>query len=114
MYKFVQLGLNCRYFTQFFRMSHVSYSWEGTTSVSPVNILSEVNVLKDEIFENRRWFHQNPEVSFKEVKTAAKVVELLRSYGIEEIWENIGVTGVVAVIRGGSPGPCIALRADMV
>jgi hippurate hydrolase len=38
---------------------------------------------------------------------------LLRSYGITEVFENIATTGVVAVIRGGQPGPCIGLRADM-
>jgi amidohydrolase len=63
---------------------------------------------------NRRWFHANPELSFQEVKTAAKVAELLRSYGITELWEGVGRTGVVALIRGGAgAGPCIGLRADM-
>jgi amidohydrolase len=54
-----------------------------------------------------------PELSFQEFKTALKIVECLRSYGIDEIWENVGRTGVVALIRGGHPGPCIALRADI-
>jgi amidohydrolase len=52
-------------------------------------------------------------LSFQEFKTAAKVVEILKSYGITEIWEGVGRTGVVALIRGGREGPCIALRADM-
>ena len=39
---------------------------------------------------NRRWFHAHPELSFEEYITAAKVSELLRSYGITEIFENIG------------------------
>lgn len=78
-----------------------------------VRVLPEVSELKDEIVANRRWFHQFPELAFQEVKTAAKVVELLRSYGIEEIWEGVGRTGVVALIRGAHPGKCCALRADM-
>ena len=57
-----------------------------------------------------RWFHANPELSFEEYKTADKVVELLRSYGITEIWEQVGRTGVVALIRGENPGKCCALR----
>ena len=69
--------------------------------------------LRDEAVANRRWFHAHPELSFQEVATAAKVAELLRSIGITELWERVGRTGVVAVIRGGAPGPCIALRADM-
>lgn len=99
-------------------------------NIDNVQILDEVNKLKDEIYDNRRWFHmvihyiiwcylhilcgiQYPELSFKEVNTAKKVVELLKSYGIEEIFESVGMTGVVAIIRGGKPGKCIALRADM-
>eukprot|EP00047_Mylnosiga_fluctuans_P019761 m.85794 g.85794 ORF g.85794 m.85794 type:complete len:398 (+) comp8254_c0_seq1:87-1280(+) len=76
-------------------------------------ILPEVTALKAEIVENRRYFHAHPELSFQEVQTAAHVAALLRGYGITEIFEQIGKTGVVALIRGGAPGPCVALRADM-
>lgn len=84
-----------------------------STCIAPLHILNEVLVLENEINENRRWFHAHPELSFQEVNTAAKVVELLRSYGIDEIYEQVGRTGVVAMIRGAQQGPCIALRADM-
>lgn len=77
------------------------------------NLLPEVEKLRDEIIENRRYFHMYPEVAFKEFKTAEKVAELLRSYGITEVFEKIGQTGVVGIIRGAFPGPCIGLRADM-
>lgn len=70
--------------------------------------------MEEEMVANRRWFHAHPELSFEEFETSAKVIELLRSYGITEIFENIGKTGVVALIRGElGPGPCIGLRADM-
>jgi amidohydrolase len=52
-------------------------------------------------------------LSFKENTTAAKITELLKSYGIDEIYEGCALTGVVAVIRGGEAGPCIGLRADI-
>ena len=65
-----------------------------------VNLVDEVVPLRNEIAQNRRWFHQYPELR-------------LKSYGITEIYEGVATTGVVAVIRGGSGGPCIALRADM-
>ena len=65
------------------------------------------------LVENRRWFHQHPELSFKEFVTARKIAELLRGYGIPEVFEGIAVTGVVALIRGGRPGKCVALRADI-
>ena len=84
-----------------------------STSTEKINYLPEVYAIAPEIIANRRWFHANPELSFQEHKTAAKVVEILKSYGITEIFEGIGQTGVVALIRGGEEGPCIALRADM-
>jgi amidohydrolase len=83
------------------------------TAQEDVNVLPEVFALKEEMQTNRRWFHQYPEFSFKEFKTAAKVVELLKSYGIVNITEKVGKTGVVALIEGALPGPCVALRADM-
>ena len=50
----------------------------ATTCATPLNVLKEVLVLKDEIIANRRWFHAHPELSFKEVVTAAKVAEHLK------------------------------------
>ena len=85
-----------------------------STCAEPVKILPEVAALSQEIIENRRWFHAHPELSFEEHKTAAKIVEILKTYGISEIFEGIGKTGVVAIIRGAdASGPCIGLRADM-
>lgn len=88
-------------------------SIEGSTCAEALNILPEVLSLQAEIESTRRWFHANPELAYKEVKTAAKIVDLLKSYGIDEIYEGCATTGVIAVIRGGSEGPCIALRADI-
>eukprot|EP01040_Poterioochromonas_malhamensis_P011295 gene11295-12304_t len=85
----------------------------NSTADASVHVLQEVHELYPEMVENRRWFHAHPELSFEEVKTAAHIVEVLRSYGIEEIHEKVGRTGVVGIIRGGKPGPCIALRADI-
>ena len=81
--------------------------------MTDLNILPEVLLLQSELIENRRWFHKYPELSFQEYKTASKIVEILRSYDITEIFENIGRTGVVALIRGTQSGPCVALRADI-
>jgi amidohydrolase len=88
-------------------------SSKESTSTAPISFLPEVVALTSEIVANRRWFHAHPELSFQEHKTAAKVVEILKSYGITEIFEGIGRTGVIAILRGNGPGPCIALRADM-
>jgi amidohydrolase len=60
----------------------------------------------------RRDFHQNPELSNREFRTSKIVADHLKSLGIE-IRTGIAHTGVVGVLKGGKPGPVIALRADM-
>jgi len=84
------------------------------TCTADVKIPDSVSILYDEMVSNRRHFHAYPEFSFKEFETSKKVVELLRSYGIVDIKEKVGQTGVVAMIYGeAGEGPCVALRADM-
>ena len=68
--------------------------------------------MEPKLIEWRRHFHQNPELSNREVKTAAKVAEHLKSLGIE-VKTGVAHTGVVGILKGGKPGPVIALRADM-
>ncbi len=60
----------------------------------------------------RRDFHQNPELGNREFRTSRIVAEHLRALGIE-VREKVAHTGVVGVLRGGKPGPVVALRADM-
>jgi amidohydrolase len=60
----------------------------------------------------RRDIHQHPELSNREVRTAGKVAEHLKSLGIE-VKTGIAKTGVVGILKGAKPGPVIALRADM-
>jgi amidohydrolase len=64
------------------------------------------------LIEWRRHLHQHPELSNRETETARYVVERLRSFGLEP-QTGIARTGVVAVLKGGRPGPMVALRADM-
>jgi amidohydrolase len=61
----------------------------------------------------RRHLHEHPEFGFEEKQTAHFVAEKLRTFGITEIAEGIGRTGVVASIRNGTGDRVIALRADM-
>ncbi|RPE80082.1 M20 family metallopeptidase [Vulcaniibacterium tengchongense] len=68
--------------------------------------------LRDEVVAWRRDFHQRPELSNREERTAAKVAERLRALGLKPR-TGIAHHGVVAIIEGGKPGPRIALRADM-
>ncbi|QYK39862.1 MAG: amidohydrolase [Paracoccaceae bacterium] len=63
----------------------------------------------------RRDFHENPELLFEVHRTAARVADLLRDYGCDEVVTGIGRTGVVGVIKGrtDTQGRVIGLRADM-
>ncbi len=60
----------------------------------------------------RRDIHAHPELSNRETRTAELVAQHLRSLGLE-VRTGVAKTGVVAVLRGGRPGPVVALRADM-
>ena len=79
-------------------------------------IVAEIDRLASEVeskvIEWRRDIHQNPELGNREFRTAAKVADHLRSLGIE-VQTEVAHTGVVGVLRGGQPGPVVALRADM-
>lgn len=60
----------------------------------------------------RRDIHQHPELSGEEVRTAKLVADHLRALGLE-VRTGVGGHGVVGTLRGGKPGPVVALRADM-
>ena len=60
----------------------------------------------------RRDFHQNPELGNREKRTAGVVAAHLKALGME-VREQVAHTGVVGVLKGGKPGPVVALRADM-
>ena len=65
-----------------------------------------------EITEERHQIHQHPELGNRETRTAALVAEHLRKLGLE-VKTGIAYTGVVGILKGGRPGPVIAVRADM-
>lgn len=65
-----------------------------------------------EVIELRHWFHQNAELSNREFKTAEKIAATLKEIGLEP-QTGIAKTGVVAVLKGGKPGPVVGLRADI-
>jgi len=60
----------------------------------------------------RRDIHEHPELSNRETRTAEIVANHLRSLGLE-VRTGVAHTGVVGVLKGGKPGPVVALRADM-
>ncbi len=68
--------------------------------------------VEPKVIEWRRDIHEHPELSNREYRTAEKVAKHLKSLGME-VTTGIGHTGVKGVLKGGHPGPVVALRADM-
>lgn len=68
--------------------------------------------IEQKVIDWRRDFHQHPELSNREFKTAEKVAAHLRSLGME-VQTGVAKTGVVGILKGNKPGKVIALRADM-
>lgn len=65
-----------------------------------------------DVIELRHWFHENAELSNREFKTAEKITAALKEMGLEPQM-GVAKTGVVAILKGGKPGPVVALRADI-
>ena len=78
-------------------------------------IINRVAEYQREIAAWRQDFHRHPELQYDVTRTAERVAELLRQFGVDEVATGIGRTGVVAVIKGrnGGAGRTVALRADM-
>ena len=76
-------------------------------------VINRIAEFSEEIVGWRRDFHTHPEILYDVHRTAARVAELLRSFGVDEVVEGIGRTGVVGVIKGRGPGKTLGLRADM-
>lgn len=73
---------------------------------------SKAELLQSKTNSWREQIHQNPELGNREFKTARLVAAHLRSLGME-VQEGVAKTGVVGLLKGERPGPCVALRADM-
>ena len=76
-------------------------------------ISAHADRLEERVIEWRRHIHANPELGNREFETAKMVAAHLRRLGFDEVREKVAYTGVVGVLKGGKPGPCVALRADM-
>ena len=71
-----------------------------------------IAAVEQKVIDWRRDFHANPELSNREFETGKKVAAHLESLGIE-VRQEVAYTGVVGILKGGKPGPVVALRADM-
>jgi amidohydrolase len=87
------------------------------------NVVAQKNGLRTQVSEKalsieqkviawRRDFHEHPELGNNEVRTAGIIAKHLQSLGME-VKAGVAKTGVVGILKGGKPGPVVALRADM-
>jgi amidohydrolase len=79
---------------------------------SPAWLDTDTTAAHPKVIELRRDFHANPELSNAEERTARVVAERLRALGLE-VKTGVAKHGVVALLKGGKPGKCVAVRADM-
>ena len=82
----------------------------GAQGAAVDELLAQV---QDTIIRLREHIHQYPELGNREFKTAELVANHLRALGFDEVRTGIAHTGVVGILRGGLPGPVVAVRADM-
>ena len=87
-----------------------------TALIAEESLLAQVETLAPsvdgKVLEWRRYFHEHPELSNREFNTSKTIEEALRGMGME-VWTGIAHTGVVGILRGGKPGPVVAVRADI-
>lgn len=80
--------------------------------VLPKNFNDLTKQIEPSLIEWRRHFHEFPELSNREFNTGKYIADYLKSIGLE-VKYPVAKTGVVAILRGGKPGPNIGLRADI-
>lgn len=76
-------------------------------------ISKAAEALRAKLIEQRRDFHMHPELSNREERTSRVVAEKLRALGLDEVKTGVARYGIVALLKGGKPGPVVAVRADM-
>jgi amidohydrolase len=84
-----------------------------TSDLLPATMADAARSVEAKVIAWRRDIHEHPELGNREFRTAAIVADHLRSLGFDSVQEKVAYTGVIGVLKGGKPGPCVALRADM-
>ncbi len=82
----------------------------STISFSQNSLQQDITEIEHKLIEWRHYFHENPELSNREFKTAEKIAEHLKSLGLE-VETGIAKTGVVGLLKGDLPGKVVALRS---
>lgn len=86
-------------------------------AASDVSLNEEVRSRADQVEQKviawRRDIHEHPELANREFRTSEQVARHLKALKFDEVRTHVAHTGVIGVLKGGKPGPVIALRADM-
>ncbi|MBL7840614.1 MAG: amidohydrolase [Cyclobacteriaceae bacterium] len=82
------------------------------SKITPESINTAAAKVEQKVIAWRHDFHEHPELGNREFRTADIIAKHLQSLGLE-VQTKVGVTGVVGILKGGKPGPVVALRADM-
>src|SRR2546425_823228 len=105
--------MNCRALTPFFLFALATPGLAQSPAARYAReVDSRVEQVMPRVIAWRRDIHQHPELSNREVRTGKLVADELTRLGLE-VRTGVAHTGVVGVLRGGKPGPVVALRADM-
>ncbi|MFP5080542.1 amidohydrolase [Pedobacter sp. JCM 36344] len=89
-----------------------SFNALGQKNVLRTAISSKALSIEQKVIAWRRDLHEHPELGNNETRTAGIIAKHLQSLGIE-VKTGVAKTGVVGILKGGKPGPVVALRADM-
>jgi amidohydrolase len=76
-------------------------------------IAERTKAINAKLIALRRDLHEHPELGNREFRTSKLVADHLRAVGFDDVKEKVAYTGVVGLLKGAKPGPCVALRADM-
>ncbi len=87
------------------------FSFAQTESLSH-KVSKSASAIEQKVIDWRRDFHEHPELGNNEIRTAGIIAKHLQSLGME-VQTGVAKTGVVGILKGGKPGPVVALRADM-
>ncbi len=90
----------------------LSFQSFAQSKITAESISTATNKIEQKVIAWRHDFHEHPELGNREFRTADIIAKHLQSLGIE-VQTKVGVTGVVGILKGGKPGPVVALRADM-
>jgi amidohydrolase len=90
----------------------VSGAGRAQNAPAATDVQRRIEAVMPKVVAWRRDIHQHPELGNRETRTAKLIADHLRGLGME-VQTGVAHTGVVGVLRGGRPGPVVALRADM-